>query len=64
MKKQETFDCVMYKRAVQAKHAAANRGLSGEEKMRRRAQWLEDSDNPAARLWRELAASETAGLRE
>lgn len=63
MKMEKTFDCIAYKRAIQAKHAAANRGLSGEEKMRRRAEWLEDSDNPAARLWRDLVSRETDRFR-
>lgn len=43
-----------YKRAIQAKHAAENAGLSPEERLRRLDDWLENSDNPAAQLWRTL----------
>ena len=54
MTTEKPFDCVEYKRVVQAKHAIENRPLSPEEKQQRRAQWLDESDNPAARLWREM----------
>ena len=48
------FDCVEYKRGVQAKHAAECGTLSPEENLQRRTEWLSRSDNPAARLWREM----------
>jgi len=54
MKTEKTFHCVRYKRAIQEKHASETRNLSPEEKMRRRAEWLEKSNNPAAQLWREM----------
>ena len=50
----KAFDCIAYKRAVQAKHAKQNRGLAPPEKTRRRAEWLKKSGNPAARLWRDM----------
>jgi hypothetical protein len=52
------FDCVAYKRAIQEKHAAATQGLSPQEKTRQRRQWLSQSDNPAARLWREMKSKQ------
>lgn len=54
MKTRKAFDCIEYKRAIQQKHAAENRGLSREERRRRRAKWLKSSDNAAAALWREM----------
>jgi len=54
MNSEKQFDCVEYKRAIQARHAAESRGLSPDEKLKRRAEWLRESDNPAARLWREM----------
>ena len=52
----KTFDCVQYKRRVQQKHAAEHAGLTSEQRAQRRAQWLAESDNPAARLWRAMEA--------
>jgi len=64
MTTEKPLDCVAYKRAIQAKHAEENRNLSPQEKMRRRTEWLKKSDNPAARLWREMAKKqETAAER-
>jgi hypothetical protein len=54
MTSEERFDCVEYKRAVQARHAAECGTLSPDQKRERRTQWLRESENPAARLWREL----------
>lgn len=54
MTTKKEFDCIEYKRAIQAKHAAETRTLSPNEKTTRRAQWLAESDNQAAQLWREL----------
>jgi len=54
MTAEKPFDCIAYKRAVQAKHAEQNRGLAPPEKTRRRAEWLKKSGNPAARLWRDM----------
>ena len=48
------FDCVEYKRLVQARRAAESRTLSHDEKRDQRTQWLSRSDNPAAQLWREM----------
>lgn len=56
MNQVKTFDCVAYKCAIQEKHAAATQGLSDHEKTRQRQEWLHQSDNPAARLWREMSA--------
>ena len=60
MKAEKPFDCVAYKRAVQEKHAAESRNLSAEEKLRRRKEWLDKSDNPAARVWREMGRKKEA----
>ncbi len=49
------FDCVEYKRTIQERHVAETRGLKPEERTLRRQQWLKESDNPAALLWREMA---------
>jgi hypothetical protein len=54
MTSDKPFDCVEYKRAIQARHAAESGALRPEEKLQRRTQWLSRSDNPAARLWREM----------
>ena len=54
MSKKKEFDCVEYKRSIQAKHAADTQTLGPEEKAEHRARWLAESENPAARLWREL----------
>lgn len=50
----EQFDCIEYKRAIQAKHAAETQALSAREKIERRAQWLAESRSKAAQLWREM----------
>ncbi len=62
MKNQKAFDCVEYKREIQEKHAAENAGLSGEEKINRRREWLEKSDNPAAVAWRLLKEKQSAEI--
>lgn len=54
MTAEKPFDCIAYKRAVQEKHAEQNRDLAPTEKTRRRAEWLKKSNNPAARLWRDM----------
>ena len=54
MSSDKRFDCVEYKRVVQARRAAESRTLSPDEKREQRTQWLSRSDNPAARLWREM----------
>ena len=51
----KAFDCVEYKYAIQERHIAETQGLTSEQKTQRRRQWLDESDNPAARLWREMA---------
>ena len=56
MKKQKTFDCIEYKRKIQSEHATQEEGLSDKEIIKKRTDWLETSDNPAAKLWRELKA--------
>ena len=64
MNQARSFDCVAYKRAIQEKHEAATRGLSPHEKARQRQQWLNQSNNPAARLWREMISKqESAAAR-
>ena len=44
-----------YQRAIQERHIAEAQGLKPEQKTLRRQQWLDESDNPAAQLWREMA---------
>ena len=60
MSERKRFDCIEYKRTVQAEHASANAGLRPEEIRKRRSEWLETSDNPAARVWRKLREAERA----
>lgn len=62
MTNNQPFDCVEYKRAIQAKHAAESGTLSPEEKLTRRTQWLNQSDNPAAQLWREMKKRQEAAV--
>jgi hypothetical protein len=62
MSANKPFDCVEYKRAIQARHAAEDQALGPEEKSQRRAQWLSHSDNPAARLWREMQQRQQAAV--
>jgi hypothetical protein len=60
----KTFDCVEYKHAIQERHIAETQGLKPEQKTLRRQQWLKESDNPAAQLWREMAqGQEVASVR-
>lgn len=54
MNSQKPFDCIEYKRAIQEKHASGFAGLRPEEVLQKRGEWLEQSDNPAARLWRKM----------
>jgi hypothetical protein len=54
------FDCVEYKHAIQERHIAETQGLTSEQKTQRRRQWLEQSDNPAAKLWREMVLKQAA----
>jgi hypothetical protein len=49
------FDCVEYKCAIQERHIVETQGLTPDQRTLRRRQWLEESDNPAARLWREMS---------
>ena len=56
----KTFDCVEYKRAIQERHIAETQGLTPEQTAARRRQWLSESDNPAARLWREMVLKREA----
>jgi hypothetical protein len=63
MTTKKEFDCIEYKRAIQAKHAAETQSLSPEEKMKHRSRWLAESDNQAARLWRELCSRQAAAAR-
>jgi len=60
MKKGKVFHCVEYKQDIQARHAKENRKLSLEERIQRRSDWLENSDNPAARLWRQMSRKQLA----
>jgi hypothetical protein len=60
MSKDKPFDCVDYKRSVQERHAEEQKGLSAEERIRLRAEWLEKSDNPAAKAWRMMCKKNPA----
>ena len=60
MSKKKAFDCIEYKRAIQAKHAAETAGLSVDEEIKRRQEWLATSDNPAAQLWRKMKEAQAA----
>jgi hypothetical protein len=60
----KAFDCVKYKHAIQERHIAETQGLMPEQRTLRRRQWLDASDNPAAKLWREMALKqELAAVR-
>lgn len=54
------FDCVAVKDAIQAKLRQKQEGLSDEQVLRRRRQWLETSDDPVARWWRSLPGTPLA----
>ena len=49
------FDCVEYKHAIQERHIAETQGLTPDQRTLHRRRWLEESDNPAARSWREMS---------
>jgi hypothetical protein len=56
MTKAKTFDCVRMKDEIQARLLREWRGLTDEEIQRRSARKLATSQNPIAKLWRELEA--------
>ncbi len=62
MRPSKSFDCVAYKAAIQEKQAVATQGLSPLEKSRKRQRWLNESDTPAARLWREMDLKKKAAI--
>ncbi len=62
MRTKRDFKCVDYKRRVQEKHAAEAVGLTPQEKTQRRSQWLRESENAAARMWRKLSARQESAV--
>ena len=52
--RRKPFDCVAMKNAIQAKLRKEQEGLTDEEVLRRRREWLETSNDPVARWWRSL----------
>lgn len=60
MKTEKTFDCVAYKRMVQAKHAEENAGLTPEERVQKLEDWAERSNDPMAKWWRREGARHVA----
>jgi len=58
MTQPKSFDYVEYKRSIQQRHAAETRNMNSRQKSASRLQWLKESDNPAARLWREMSAKQ------
>jgi hypothetical protein len=57
---QKPFDCVEYKHAIQQQHIAETQGMKPEQKTLLRRQWLKESKNPAAQLWREMTQKQEA----
>ena len=55
--RRKSFDCVAMKNAIQAKLRQKQEGLTDEEVLRRRREWLDTSDDPVARWWRSLPAA-------
>ena len=55
MKVAKEFDCVAMKNRIQREMLEEEQRLGEREAKRRRRQWLETSDSPLARLWREAA---------
>ena len=60
MPKTKTFDCVEMKNRIQAELREEYEGLSEDEIAARRRAWLETSDDPVARKWRQLGKAESA----
>jgi len=58
MSASEPFDSLKYKWDIQAKHASDAAHLTPEEERNRRTEWLNTSDNPAAKTWRKLQAAQ------
>ena len=54
MKTAKKFDCVRMKNEIQARIRKTSEGLSEEEMQRRRLDRLEHSNEPIAKLWRQL----------
>lgn len=63
MKSQKTFDCLEYKRAIQAKHAENRAGLPSSVVAKDRRNWLDTSSEAIPRLWREMRCRHANGNR-
>jgi len=55
MRVAKEFDCVEMKNRIQREILAEEEHTGEEEERRRRRDWLETSDSPLARLWREAS---------
>jgi hypothetical protein len=60
MKKDKQFDCVEMKNAIQTQLRKEHEGLSDEQIIRRRREWLQTSDDPLAKWWRAIGANPTS----
>jgi hypothetical protein len=57
--RKKAFDCVEFKRELQAKVAAKYKGMTLEESIEARRKWLDESDDPMAIWWRSVAENQT-----
>lgn len=64
MKSQKTFDCLEYKRTIQAKHAENQAGLPPAVVSRERQNWLSTSSETMPKLWREMKSRHANENRE
>jgi hypothetical protein len=53
----KSFDCVEMKNTIQARLREKYAGLADEEIESRRRRWLETSDDPLAKWWRDIQAT-------
>jgi hypothetical protein len=56
----KNFDCVEMKNSIQKKMLEEENRVGTEEMRRRRKEWLRNSDDELAKLWRRLAARQKA----
>jgi len=61
-KPKKVFDCVEFKRELQAKMEAKYKGMTLEESIVARQKWLRESNDPMAVWWRGRTESNQPGL--
>ena len=57
---EKDFDCVAMKDRIQAEMLEERQRLGEDEQARRPREWLEKSDDPLARWWREVSSKAAA----